>query len=329
MSFCKRLHGILNIVKKIIRLNRGLHMTQFTIHEKMIHSELLPPFSLTIEGAYTATVYSDMDMQDELIKVLQNNGNYTIFDQQEGLYQRLTVEGNIAFFHKWFHCKTPLAEILVLFSLQNSAKKRLHTCSESEIRRVYYAKYFMSGVQPMIFCEPVHGADVRTMDAFIHMLQKLKENQVPVLILVSNMEHALLLGDIAYKLQKNGLQQIELDEGEPSVGEESNSSGTTMTTSFFKIPAKVDDKMILFDPLEIDYIESQDGKAMIVVNDESYALDSTLGDMEKKLAVYGFYRCHRSYIVNLQKVREIITWSKNTYSLRIDNQSQSDRKSVV
>ncbi|RFA33342.1 ABC transporter ATP-binding protein [Virgibacillus dokdonensis] len=298
-------------------------MTQFTIHEKMIDSELLPSFSLTIDCAYTATVYSDIDMQEELTKVLQNNGDFSIFDLQEGLYQRLTIEGNIAFFHKWFQCKTPLAEILVLFALQNSVKKPLYTCTESEIRRVYYAKYFMSGMQPMIFREPIHGADVRTMDTFIHMLQKLKEKQVPLLILVSNLEHALLLGDIAYKLQKSGLQQIELDEGEASEEDESNSAGTSMTTSFFKIPAKVDDKMILFDPLEVDYIESQDGKAMIVVNDASYALDATLGDMEKKLAVYGFYRCHRSYIVNLQKVREIITWSKNTYSLRIDNQSQS------
>jgi ABC-2 type transport system ATP-binding protein len=52
-------------------------------------------------------------------------------------------------------------------------------------------------------------------------------------------------------------------------------------------------------------------------------MDSTLAEMEKKLEIYGFYRCHRSYIVNLQKVREIITWSKNAYSLRIDNKDKA------
>ncbi|MDN5388932.1 LytTR family transcriptional regulator DNA-binding domain-containing protein [Bacillus sp. LB7] len=297
-------------------------MTQFTIHEEMINSESLPPFTLTIEDTYAATVYSDTEMQAELVKVLENNGKWTVFDQQEGLYQRLTVEENITFFHKWFGCETPLPEILVLFELQNCAKKTLHKCSESDIRRVYFAKYFMSGVQPMIFREPIHGADVRTMNTFMNMLQKLRDHHIPVMILVSNMEHALLLGDIAYKLQKNGIQQIEIIEAEESASEAKN-IGTAATANFFKVPAKVDDKMILFDPLEIDYIESQDGKAMIVVQDESYAMDSTLAEIEKKLAVYGFYRCHRSYIVNLQKVREIITWSKNTYSLRIDNKSQS------
>src|SRR5699024_5611307 len=150
---------------------------------------------------------------------------------------------------------------------------------------------------------------------------KIKEDSIPALVLVSNMEHALLLGDAAYKLQEKGLQPIEVDDDEEAP--EAESTGSPMTTNLFKIPAKVDDKMILFDPPEIDYIESQDGKAMIVINGESYAMDSTLAEIEKKLEIYGFYRCHRSYIVNLQKVREIITWSKNTYSLRIDNKIQS------
>nr|WP_236782626.1 LytTR family DNA-binding domain-containing protein [Allobacillus saliphilus] len=158
------------------------------------------------------------------------------------------------------------------------------------------------------------------------MLQKLKENKTPVLILVSNLEHALLLSDLTYKLKENGLQEIEVAQEELSerTSEAEQISTTSLTTSkLYKVPAKVEDKIILFDPTEIDYIESQDGKAQIVVNYESFALDSTLTEIEKKIEPYGFYRCHRSYIVNLQKVREIITWSKNTYSLRINNKPKS------
>lgn len=209
----------------------------------------------------------------------------------------------------------------MLFELHSYAKTPLYKCSASEIRRVYFAKYYMSGVDPIVFREPIHDVDVKTVNIFITMLQKIKENGIPALVLVSNMEHALLLGDAAYKLQDNGIQPIEVDDGEEAP--ESESPGSPMTTNLFKIPANVDDKVILFDPPEVDYIESQNGKAVIVINDESYAMDSTLAEIEKKLEFYGFYRCHRSYIVNLQKVREIITWSKNTYSLRIDNKIQS------
>ncbi|GGJ88475.1 ABC transporter [Lentibacillus kapialis] len=297
-------------------------MAHFKIDYDMINSTSLPTFSLTIDDSYVAAIYSDTDIQAELVKVLQNNGHIPIFDQEDGLYQRLTVEANIAFYHKWFGCQTPIPEILVLFELQSCAKTSLHMCSASDVRRVHYAKYFMSGVSPMVFREPIHGVDIRTINTFINMLQKLKDHHMPVLVLVSNMEHALLLGDAAYKLQKSGLQPIEIDDGEEEVSD-IKSSRTPTIASLFKIPAKVDEKMILFDPPEIDYIESQDGKAMLVINDESYAMDSTLAEIEKKLEVYGFYRCHRSYIVNLQKVREIITWSKNTYSLKIDNTLQS------
>ncbi|SFB22003.1 transcriptional regulator, LytTR family [Lentibacillus halodurans] len=296
-------------------------MAPFKLDLKMINSEILPSFSLTIEDSYITTIYSDTDMQGELVQALQNNGSMTVFDQQDGLYKRLTVRSNIAFYRKWFGCQTPLAEILVLFELHTYATVPLHKCSEFEIRRVYYAKYFMSGVYPMIFQEPIHGADIRTINTFINMLQKLTDNNTPVLVIVSNMEHALLLGDVAYKLQEKGLHQIEIDNEDNDTTETETS--TLATKNLFKIPAKVDDKVILFDPPEIDYIESQGGKAMIVINGESYAMDSTLTEIEKKLEIYGFYRCHRSYIVNLQKVREIITWSKNTYSLRIDNQIQS------
>ncbi|WP_163970912.1 response regulator transcription factor [Oceanobacillus halotolerans] len=299
-------------------------MALFKIDHEMTNSESLPSFSLTIDDSYSTAVYSDTDKQAEMVEFLRSHMRIPVFDLQEGLYKRLTVEANIAFFHKWFDCQMPLAEILVLFELHNCAKSPLYKCSGSVIRRVYFAKYYMSGVNPMVFREPIHGVDASTINTFINMLQKVKEDGTPVLVLVSNMEHALLLGDVVYKLKDNGMQSIEVDdEDEDEKNSNTEHSVAPVTTKLFKIPAKVDDKMILFDPTEIDYIESQDGKAKIIINDESYAMDSTLAEIEQKLEIYGFYRCHRSYIVNLQKVREIITWSKNTYSLRIDNKIQS------
>lgn len=297
-------------------------MADFIINQDMTGSKALPSFQLTIKHTYTTTIYSDTDMQNELVTVLRNNENFAVFDQKEGLYERLSVEDNLHFYRKWFDSKIPLAEVLVLLELQSCTKKPIHKCSESEKRRVYFAKYLMSQANPLVIQEPIHGVDIKTVNSFLNMLEYLKEQHRSVLVLVSNLEHALLLGDTAYKLQENGLQLVEIDEAD-KLSEESKNPLEAQTVNLFKIPAKVDDKMILFDPLEIDYIESQDGKAMIVINEESYALDFTLTEIEKKLEIYGFYRCHRSYIVNLQKVREIITWSKNTYSLRVDNKIES------
>ena len=90
-----------------------------------------------------------------------------------------------------------------------------------------------------------------------------------------------------------------------------------------KIPAKVEDKIILFDPTEIDFIESSDGICLLQVKGEPSPCTFTLNELEQKLKAFGFFRCHRSYIVNLQKVREVITWTRNSFSLILDDNKKS------
>ncbi|MDY0404369.1 LytTR family transcriptional regulator DNA-binding domain-containing protein [Virgibacillus sp. 179-BFC.A HS] len=283
----------------------------------------LPTFSLDVGSSKATAIYSDVDLQEKLMRELLRNPEVDLFDYKEGLYERLTVQDNIKFYNKWFGCRTTLPELLVMFQLQNCAKMPLRKCSPSQIRRVLYAKHYMSNAALNVFQEPIQGVDVLTINTFINMLKQMMEEKRNILVLVSSMEHALLLGDDAYHLQDSGLIHLETDaEEEQEIAKTSKQTSLTVE-KLFKIPAKIDDKVILFDPTEIDYIESQEGKAFIVINGDAFPLDATLTEIEKKLELYGFYRCHRSYIVNLQKVREIITWSKNTYSLKINNKVQA------
>ena len=46
----------------------------------------------------------------------------------------------------------------------------------------------------------------------------------------------------------------------------------------------------------------------------------TLSELEVRLTGFGFFRCHRSYLVNLQRVREVITWTRNSFSLILDDE---------
>ena len=45
----------------------------------------------------------------------------------------------------------------------------------------------------------------------------------------------------------------------------------------------------------------------------------TLGDLEGRLARSGFFRAHRGYLVNLQHVKEVIPFTRNSFSLRLDD----------
>lgn len=298
-------------------------MSRFIIDQKLLNKKELPVFTITVDPSRVTSIYSDADIQAVLLDAFKQRKEIQVFDYKETLYERLSVKDNVKFYKRWFNCPMPLAEILVMFHLQHCLEKPIATCTASELRRVYFAKQYMSaGGSAMVFVEPLHGVGTLTMDTFFLLLKKIREEGIPVCILVTNMEHAILVSEEAYRLQESGLYPIEIEADKPEEAEKENTVQFA-THNLSKIPAKIEDKVILFDPMEIDYIESQEGKAYIVINEDYFILDSTLTNIEKQLVMYGFFRCHRSYIVNLQKVREIITWSKNTYALRIDNKTQS------
>jgi ABC-2 type transport system ATP-binding protein len=45
----------------------------------------------------------------------------------------------------------------------------------------------------------------------------------------------------------------------------------------------------------------------------------TLTELEERLSRSGFFRAHRGYLVNLQHVKEVIPYTRNSFSLRLDD----------
>lgn len=135
------------------------------------------------------------------------------------------------------------------------------------------------------------------------------------------------------KKQADGPPASEADSaavGSPSPADAADGAGTPPGSQrhypqivFDKVPARVEDKIVLIDPLEMIYIESRDGVAHLHVQSGEYPCSMTLQELEQKLKPFGFFRCHRSYLVNLQRVREVIIWSRNSYSLVLDDENKS------
>ena len=46
-------------------------------------------------------------------------------------------------------------------------------------------------------------------------------------------------------------------------------------------------------------------------------MSMTIGEFCSRLPETQFFRCHRSFCVNLNKIREIEPWFNNTYLLRL------------
>lgn len=301
---------------------------------------LFPAFNLTVAAQEIIAIYSNLNVRKTLLEmcigetstqggIIQVKG-YDLSNKQlyfsqmgisffeEGLYERLTVADNFNFYKGLYQSNQTIDQILQLTQLEEKRHVKARKLSQSAQKRVLFAKLLFQNPALYIFEEPDLNVDVETKRVFLNLTQKLREKGKSIVVLTSNMESAITVADRVYHLDEKGLQLIEMAE-EEKVSTEND----VQTVQFNKIPTKVNDKIILFDPQEIDYIESSGGQSNIYIKGEYFPSVFTLNDLEKRLEPYGFFRCHRSYIVNLQKVREVITWTRNSYSLILDDKAKS------
>jgi DNA-binding LytR/AlgR family response regulator len=83
-----------------------------------------------------------------------------------------------------------------------------------------------------------------------------------------------------------------------------------------KIVISQDESMILIDINDISYFESRGKEIHIHTSDCHYTINKTLSYYEKKLVASNFYRCHKSYLINLNKLVKLsptIGYSWNAY----------------
>lgn len=75
-----------------------------------------------------------------------------------------------------------------------------------------------------------------------------------------------------------------------------------------------DDERIIIEPNEILYLESVDGKLFVYTQKDVLRLDYTLSQMSQILSGINFFRCSKSMIINIDKVKYL----KSLPSNRID-----------
>lgn len=260
---------------------------------------------------------------------------------EEGSYERLTVKENFSFFKQLYGSSLSIDEAVRIVKLDLKANKRLTKLSLSEKRRVQFARLLFQNPALYIFEEPDQNVDLETKLVFHKMVHRLGESGKAILVLTGNMETALSVTSRVYRLDEKGLKAFDVQdtEEEPkSISPEDADKKEELMPShaesdedleddepivqhvrFEKIPTRMNDKIILFNPPEIDYIESSEGQTNLYIKGEMYPTSFKINELEERLQTYGFFRCHRSYIVNLQKVREVITFTRNSYSLVLDD----------
>lgn len=80
----------------------------------------------------------------------------------------------------------------------------------------------------------------------------------------------------------------------------------------------IKDERIIVTPMDdIYYAEAHEKMTFVYTRRESFVMPMNITEFCNKLPASHFFRCHRSFCVNLNKIREIEPWFNNTYILRL------------
>lgn len=86
-----------------------------------------------------------------------------------------------------------------------------------------------------------------------------------------------------------------------------------------KITLKKGNKFKVISICDICYCEAHERETNVYTNKEKYTENYSISEFYKKLPKDNFFKSHRSYIINLEKITEIIPWFNNTYMVKLEN----------
>lgn len=278
--------------------------------------KIIPAFSLEPGPGKIIGLQTDVQRKKALLMQLAKRQDMYISYAEEGEYARLTVVELVRFLKALSGSVSSVEDLLQKLQLEEEAKVKIARLDLSKRVYVSLARIYFAGQGTIVLEEPYFRLELSERRAFAHLLEELSKNKA-IVLLAANLEDALVSCDEIYRLDESGVHMLDISDGEEEAVPSDKGEEDEENFKIQKIPTKKNDKVILFNPPEIDYIESINSEAVVHVGGETYPCPLTLAELEQRLTHSGFFRCHRSYIVNLQKVRELITWTKNSYSLRL------------
>lgn len=92
-----------------------------------------------------------------------------------------------------------------------------------------------------------------------------------------------------------------------------------------KLVVQAGSRLLLVDQGEICFAEIDDGVIRVVTHQfEGQSKCRTIEELLDQLDPAIFWRAHRSFIVNINQIREVVPWFKSTYQLRMNDKKQTE-----
>ena len=248
------------------------------------------------------------DNQDRLSRSLG------VLFADDGLYARMSARENLL-----FHCRlyglppARTAEVLAQVGLGDHAGMRVDRLGSGMQRRLALGRSLLHHPMVLLLVEPFARCDQVSIEIIATIIRQLAAGERAVLLLGSEAAPFEALCDQVYHLEGGRVGRAYRPGDEPAP-----------PSAPFKIPVRLEGKVALVNPVDILYADVSDGRAYLHTSGDRLPTQFTLIELEERLARSGFFRAHRAYLVNLQHVTEVIPYTRDSFSLRLDDPARTE-----
>lgn len=237
--------------------------------------------------------------------------------EEDLLYERQSVRGNLVFYGQMYGLPAGrIDKALSQIGLSDQARQAVVKLAPSAQRRLAFARLLMGQHRLLLLDQPILRADLDTQELFARLLKQVAVEGAAVLLTDVDLTWA----------SKCCTRVVELEGGRiihTYTFERENAAVAPERFTPFKVPARKEDRVVFYDPGDILYATSRDGKTYLRTASEEAMTNFTLQELESRLLGRGFFKAHRAYLVNLQHIRSVIQYTRNSYMLQLSDKQET------
>ena len=225
---------------------------------------------------------------------------------EDNLYQRLSALDNLKFYCRLRRLpKSRAEEVLALVGLADHAKKKIEQLPPNLVRRLAFGRSILNNPHVLLLYEPFENCDETSITLLSKLINQIAGEGAAIIIIAQEPSNLSSLCNMIYRLDQGRIIEAynPHEEPEPALP--------------FMIPAKLEGRVALVDPVDILYVVAQQDHAYLQTAEDLLPTQFTMTELEKRLSRSGFFRAHRGYLVNLQHVKEVIPYTRDSYSLKL------------
>ena len=233
---------------------------------------------------------------------------------EDGLYERQSALENLVFHCQLHSLPRARAEsVLAQVGLGDHAHLRVDKLASGMKRRLAFGRAILHTPAVLLLEEPFARCDQASITLLSDLMRQQAAAGCSLLILATDAANLAPLCNTIYLLEQGRVVESRQPQAEQ-----------THADLPFKVPVRLEGKVALVNPGDILFAEVEDGRTFLQTREGRLPTQFTLSELEERLGRSGFFRAHRAYLVNMQHIKEVIPYTRDSFSLRLDDPANTE-----